>query len=252
MTHIKLSEISTKAAVGISKDEAKKRLTEISKEIAELKDKLMAQNDKNLLIVMQGMDSSGKDSAVNAAFERCSPVGLQAYSFRKPTDEEMAHDFLWRVHKQAPQKGEISVFLRSHYEDILIQRVHGWIDEERVKQRMQAINQWEHLLQFDNNTTVLKFYLHMSYDKQADELMERVLEREKHWKHNDGDWDERGHWDAYMKAYEYAINNSSIPWNIIPVDNRWYKNYAVAQKILETLKSMNLSYPELKTSREWI
>lgn len=251
MAHIKLSEISTQAAMGISKSEARKKLKEISKEIAEQKEMLMAQNDKNLLIVMQGMDSSGKDSAVSAAFGRCTPVGMQTYSFKKPTEEEMAHDFLWRVHKQAPRKGEIAVFLRSHYEDILIQRVHGWIDEERVTQRMEAINAWERLLQFDNNTTVLKFYLHMSFEKQAEELMERIVEKEKHWKHNDGDWEEREHWDAYMNAYEYAINNSTTPWHIIPVDNRWYKNYAIAQKILETLKGMNLSYPELETNREW-
>lgn len=251
MGSIKLSEMSTEAAEGITKSEAKKKLKKISKEIANQKEMLMAQNDKNLLIVMQGMDSSGKDSAVEAAFGRCTPVGMRTYSFKKPTDEEMAHDFLWRVHQQAPRKGEIAVFLRSHYEDILIQRVHGWIDEERVAQRMEAINAWEQLLQFDNNTTVLKFYLHMSFEKQAVELMERVVEKEKHWKHNDGDWDERQHWGAYMNAYEYAINSSTIPWHIIPVDNRWYKNYAIALKILETLEGMNLSYPELETDREW-
>lgn len=250
MSSIKISNLPTKASEGLSKKEAEKSLDKIAREIADYKEMLMADGGKSLLIVMQGMDSSGKDSAIKKAFQYCSPVGLGAYSFKKPTDEEMNHDFLWRVHRQTPQKGEVKVFLRSHYEDILIQRVHGWIDMDRVKFRMKAINQFEELLQVDANTTVLKFFLNISYETQEKELMQRVQESDKHWKHNDGDWNEREHWAEYMKAYEYVLNESDIPWNVIPVDDRWYKNYAIAKRILATLKDMNLSYPKLETDRE--
>lgn len=250
MGKIELSKISTKAPDNITEEEADKKLVEIADDIEKYQERLLADGKQSLLVVMQGMDSSGKDSAIRKAFHYCSPVGISAYSFKKPTDEEMNHDFLWRVHKQAPEKGKIKVFLRSHYEDILIQRVHKWIDMDRVKFRMEAINNFEKLLQVDNNTTILKFYLHISKETQEKELMQRVEEDDKHWKHNDGDWEEREHWDKYMEAYEYALNNSDIPWNIIPVDDRWYKNYAIAEKILETLKGMNLSYPPLETERE--
>lgn len=250
MSSIKLKDISTKAPKGIVKDTAKKKLEKIQEEIAEYHDKFIADGSKSLLVIFQGMDSSGKDSAVAASFRSCSPIGLSAYSFKKPTPEEMGHDFLWRVHKQAPGKGQIKVFLRSHYEDVLIQRVHKWIDMDRVKKRLKSINHFEELLTYDNNTTILKFYMHLSKDQQEIELMQRVEESDKHWKHNDGDWEQREYWDDYMEAYEDVLNESDIPWNIIPVDDRWYKNYAVAEKILETLKGMDLKYPPLETELE--
>lgn len=250
MSYIKLSEISTKAPAGITEEEADKEMEDITKEIEDYQEKLYAEGKQSLLVVLQGMDSSGKDSATKKAFKECSPIGLSAYSFKKPSEEEMKHDFLWRVHKHAPEKGEIQVFLRSHYEDILVQRVHHWIDDTRAAMRMEAINAWEKLLQFDNNTTILKCYLHLSKEQQEIELMQRIDEEKKHWKHNDGDWGERAYWNKYMEYYEYAINNSVIPWEIIPVDDRWYKNYAIAKKILETLKKMNPQFPPLDTERE--
>jgi polyphosphate kinase 2 (PPK2 family) len=166
------------------------------------------------------------------------------HSFKKPSDEQFAHDFLWRVHQNCPEKGMIQIFNRSHYEDILVQRVHGWIDEERVQKRMDAINAFEDLLQFDNNTLILKFYLHISYEQQEVELQQRLDEAEKYWKHNDGDWEQRKYWDKYMTCYEYAINNSTIPWHIIPVDSRWYRDYTMSKIVMDELENLNMKYPK--------
>jgi polyphosphate kinase 2 (PPK2 family) len=168
-------------------------------------------------------------------FSDCTIAGLDLVSFKKPTEEEFAHDFLWRVHRWVPQKGMLTIFNRSHYEDILIQRVHGWIDMERVQKRMNAINAFEDLLQFDNNTKIFKFYMHISKEEQLVQLQERIDDPEKRWKHNDGDWKEREHWDQYMEAYEYAINNSTTPWHICPVDQRWYRNYFIAKTLADNL-----------------
>ncbi len=242
---IKLSEISTKAPEGLTKKGLKKQTEKIAKEIARLQDILNAQKKHSLLIVLQGMDSSGKDGTTANVFKYCGPVGLSAYGFKKPTDEELAHDFLWRVHKLAPAKGEIKVFNRSHYEDVLIQRVHKWIDEDRVNSRFDAINAWEKLLINDNGTTILKFYLHLSYERQGEKLQERIDDPEKQWKHNPGDWEERKLWDKYRDAYEDVINRSEVPWIIAPVDQRWYRNYFIGSKILEALQSLDLKKPGL-------
>jgi polyphosphate kinase 2 (PPK2 family) len=178
-------------------------------------------------------------------FSHTSPTMISAYSFKKPTDLEFDHDFLWRINQQSPKKGCTKIFVRSHYEDILIQRVHGWIDEKRVDLRMESINAYEKLLQKDNNTLIMKFFLHLSKDRQKEKLIERIEIPRKNYKHNDGDWEERQHWDKYMAAYEDAINRSDIPWYIVPSNQRWYRNYFVATEILKTLKQLNLSYPPL-------
>lgn len=215
-------------------------------EIADLQYKMMAEKKHSLLVVFQGMDSSGKDGATKNVFGECGPAGVNVFPFKKPTEEEFAHDFLWRAHKIVPAKGKIHVFTRSHYEDILIQRVHRWIDEEHVAKRIAAINAFEELLVFDNNTTILKFYLHLSKDRQKEKLQERIDLPRKQWKHNANDWKEREHWDRYMECYEDAINRcNSIPWIICPADQRWYRNYFVAQKVLEVLRAMNPQFPPL-------
>ncbi len=247
---IKLSDISTKAPKGTDEKETRKELGKIAKRIEDLQSIMYAQGKYSFLVVFQGMDSSGKDGATREVFKYCSPSGVSAHSFKKPTDEEFSHDFLWRISKQAPQKGHIKVFIRSHYEDILIQRVHKWIDEDRVTKRIEAINAWENLLQFDNNTIVLKFYMHLSKERQLEKLTERIETPRKQFKHNDGDWEERKYWDDYRAAYEDAINRSSIPWIIAPVDQRWYRNYFIATKVLEALESLDLQYPKLKTENE--
>lgn len=242
---IKLSEISTTPPKGYNKKETKEKTNDLAKRIGELQEMLYAEGKHNLLIVFQGMDSSGKDGSTRAAFERCSPAGVRFQAFKKPTEEEFAHDFLWRAHKVAPAKGEIVIFNRSHYEDILIQRVHGWISEEHVEKRMNAINAFEELLQFDNNTTILKFYMHLSYERQGEKLQERIDDPSKNWKHNPGDWEERKLWDEYRAAYEDAINKSSVPWHIVPVDSRSYRNYCISKIICETLENLNIQLPVL-------
>ena len=243
---INLSKIPTRAPENLTKEKARAITKKRCKEIGALQNLLIAEGKHSLLLVFQGMDGSGKDGAGRNLFKYCTPANINIYSFKKPTDEEFAHDFLWRVHKRTPGKGEIAVFNRSHYEDILIQRVHGWITESRVRKRMAAINAFEELLQFDNNTKVLKFYLHISKEQQAIELQQRIDEPEKHWKHNDNDWKEREHWDAYRKCYEYAINNSTIPWHVVGVDQRWYRDYQMSGIILKALKSLKMQYPPLE------
>ena len=242
---IKLKDFSTRAPEDFDKKKAKKKLDAMAREIGELSRVLEAQKKHNLLLVFQGMDTSGKDGATRNVFQYCSPSVVNAYSFKKPTDEEFAHDFLWRVHKQTPAKGTIQVFIRSHYEDILIQRVHKWINEDVVSERIQAINAFERLLEKDNHTKVMKFYMHLSNGKQLEKLQERIDDPEKQWKHNPGDWEERKQWDQYMYCYEDAINRSEIPWIIAPVDQRWYRNYFIAEKVLEQLRALNLEKPVL-------
>lgn len=243
---IKLSEIPTTPPEGTNKKEIRALTKDYAKRIAELQEIMYAEGKHSLLVVFQGMDSSGKDGSTASTFGRCSPAGVRFKPFKKPTEEEFAHDFLWRAHKAVPQKGEIVIFNRSHYEDILIQRVHKWIDEERVTKRINAINAFEELLVFDNNTTVLKFYMHLSHARQGEKLQERIDDPEKNYKHNPGDWEERKLWDKYMFCYEDAINRSSIPWHIIPVDSRSYRNYMIAKIVCETMEAMNLALPKLE------
>lgn len=246
---IKLSEISTKAPEGFKKQDIKKKTEKIAERIGDLLEMMKAGKKHSILIVFQGMDSSGKDGASRKVFKFCSPTSVHAYGFKKPTDKEFAHDFLWRVHKQVPAKGEIKIFNRSHYEDVLIQRVHKWIDEDKVTKRIAAINAFEELLVMDNNTTILKFYMHLSKERQLEKLQERVDVERKKWKHSDGDWEQREHWDEYMRCYEDVINRSSIPWHIAPVDDRFYRDYFIASKVLETLEGFNMEWPALESER---
>jgi PPK2 family polyphosphate:nucleotide phosphotransferase len=243
---IKLSEIPTRAPESLSKKEAKNITKENCKRIGELQHVLYAEEKRSVLVILQGMDGSGKDGAVRKVFRYCSPTGIKVHGFKKPTEEEFEHDFLWRVHKQVPQKGMFQIFNRSHYEDILIQRVHKWIDEVTVEKRMAAINSFEELLKFDNNTHIFKFYMHLSQDQQKLELQERIDDPTKHWKHNPGDWEEAKLWDEYMKCYEYAINNSKVPWHIIPVDQRWYRDYTISNIMVKELESLNMQLPGFK------
>lgn len=245
MRNIKLSKISTRAPKGAQKEEYEERTIELYKKIGRLQHILYAEKKHSVLIIFQGMDASGKDGATKNVFSETSPQGIYVEAFKKPTEEEMNHDFLWRIHRFAPEKGFIQIFNRSHYEDILVQRVHKWIDEDRVAKRMQAINAFEQLLKFDNNTTIIKFYMHISKAKQLEELKERLEEPDKNWKHNPSDWEERKHWDEYIKAYEYAFNNSEIPWHIVPVDQRWYRNYFIADVIVTELEKLNMQLPLL-------
>jgi PPK2 family polyphosphate:nucleotide phosphotransferase len=247
MSRIILSEIATGPPAGVDENEMEKEADDFREEIEDLQEVMRAQSKYSLLVVMQGMDASGKDSAISKVFSKVAPGGIQVRAFKRPTDLEMSHDFLWRVHQHVPSKGMIQVFNRSHYEDVLIQRVHRWVSEETVYRRFDHINNFEKLLQ-DNHTTVIKFYLHISKEQQLKELDERKTDPEKHYKHNENDYKEREHWDDYMKAYEDVFLHCSpeIPWHIIPSDENWYKEYCMSKVILEAMRKMDLSYPPLR------
>jgi PPK2 family polyphosphate:nucleotide phosphotransferase len=245
---IKLADIPTRAPKHLEKDQVKEELKDMADKIGELQNRLYANKKHSLLVVLQGMDGTGKDSTTRALFDKCSPSGVQATAYKKPTEEEFAHDFLWRIHKQVPEKGMVKIFNRSHYEDILIQYVHGWIDDKKRDLRMKSINTFEETLQYDANTVIVKFYMHMSPDEQHKQLMERVEDPEKYWKHNDGDWEERKLWDKYRDAYDYVLNNSSIPWTILPCDQEWYRNYVAAKTVIAALEKLDMGYPPLNST----
>ena len=243
---IQLSKISTLPPEGYDKTAFKHKSKSYARRIAKLQEMFFANGDRAMLVVFQGMDTSGKDGSTRETFKYCSPNGVHSISFKKPTELEFSHDFLWRIHNAAPPKGKIHVFNRSHYEDILIQHVHSWIDDEKRDRRMRAINDFERLLVEDNNTIIIKCYLHISHERQHEKLVERQQEEDKFWKFNPADLEERQHWHKYMSAYEYALNQSDIPWHIIPSDSRTYRNYCCAKLICETLESLNMSWPPLE------
>lgn len=243
---IVLSEISTRAPKGWDKGTYKEKLAELVIELDELQNLLFASSTHGILIVIQGMDASGKDGLIKDVFGKMNPQGVKVQSFKSPTTKELAHDFLWRVHSECPAKGEIKVFNRSHYEDILITRVHRWISDETAQDRIKAINDFEELL-IRNNTLVLKFYLHISPEEQQERLMERLTIPRKMWKYNKQDLEEAKRWETYMHYYEAAINNcNKVPWEVVPSDQNWVKSYTIASKLVETMKSLQLSYPGLK------
>ncbi len=245
---IKLKDFSTKAPESANKEQIEKATKDLQKRFAELQNRLIASKKHGLLIILQGMDGSGKDGSTKALFNEASPINVSVTSYKKPTEEEFAHDFLWRCHKVAPAKGHISVFIRSHYEDVLVQRVNKWIDEDKAAFRMKAINNFEELLQKDSNTVIVKFYMHLSKDRQLEKLEERLNEPEKYWKHNDGDWETRKQWDAYIDAYEDVLNKCAEPaWRIVPADQNWYRNYFIIKEVVDVLEKLDLQYPPLET-----
>ena len=248
MPKIKLKDIDTRAPKKLHKENLKKETVKLKMKIEELQNLLYAESKHALLIVLQGMDASGKDGVSKNVFDSVNPMGCRVIPFKKPTELEMKHDFLWRVHQQVPEKGMIYIFNRSHYEDVLIQRVHKWIDEKTVKQRFEHINNFEKLL-IQNGTTILKFYMHICPEEQLERLNERLSDPTKMWKHNAADLKERELWPEYMKAYEDVFANceEAAPWNIIPSDQNWYKEYLIAKKVAETLQSLKMKFPGLKT-----
>jgi PPK2 family polyphosphate:nucleotide phosphotransferase len=217
------------------------------REIGELQYKMYAQQKYSLLIVFQGTDASGKDGLTRGLLRYCNPIGIKIKSFKKPTKEEFAHDFLWRVHEVAPAKGNIQIFIRSHYEDILVPSVEGYFTKEIIAARFGLINDFEKLLEH-NGTRVLKFFLNVSPEAQEERLMERVQMGEKHWKHKDGDWVNRKKFDQYMAVYEKIFQEcNEIPWHIVPADKNWQKLYYVATEVLKTLRNLELEWPDLQS-----
>ncbi len=242
-----LSDISTKAPKEFDKKETKELTAKLVLELDELQNVLYAQGKHSVLIVLQGLDASGKDGVIRKVLGQMNPQGVKVQSFKAPTEEELAHDFLWRIHKHTPEKGMIQIFNRSHYEDVLITRVHDWCDDATATLRFDAINDFEELLFLNNNTQILKFYLHISRDEQKERLEERMRDPTKEWKYNPKDKEEAKLWDKYMEMYEDVfVNCSTLPWTIVPADQNWYKEFLVAKTLVETLKNLNMSYPKLK------
>jgi PPK2 family polyphosphate:nucleotide phosphotransferase len=243
----KLKEISTRAPEGWDKQETKEKLAVLLQELDELQNLLYAESKHSLLVIIQGMDASGKDGVIRNVFGKLNPQGVLVRSFKTPTAEELAHDFLWRIHAHAPAKGVLQLFNRSQYEDILITRVHKWIDDKTAKRRMEAINDFERLLTEHNDTTILKFYLHISPEEQKQRLDERIKNPAKQWKYNADDFKEARLWDEYMKMYEDCFEYcNEVPWTIVPTDQNWYKEYLIASTVRDALKALKMQYPGLK------
>jgi PPK2 family polyphosphate:nucleotide phosphotransferase len=247
----RLKEISTAPGKSTDKKEIKKETASLLKKLDELQNLLYAESKHAVLVIIQGMDASGKDGVINNVFGQLNPQGVQVQSFKAPTDEEKSHDFLWRVHIQAPARGQIQIFNRSHYEDVLITRVHGWCDDATALKRFEAINDFEKLLGVHNDTVIFKFYLHVSHEEQQERLHERIEEPRKQWKYNENDFAEAKLWDKYMQMYEDVFENcNAIPWTIVPADKNWYKEYIVAKTVVAALEELHMKYPSINDKTE--
>ena len=229
-----------------SKEDAVAETEEMTRRLSELQRVFYADGRHSLLVVLQGMDTGGKDGTIRHVFGPMNPQGVRVTSFKRPTDEELAHDYLWRIHSRVPPKGMIGIFNRSHYEDVLIVRVHNMVPKREVERRYRQINDFEKYLS-ENGVTILKFCLHISKGEQKERFLSRLDRADKQWKFNAGDLSERKYWSRYQGAYAKAVSECSTswaPWHVIPADRKWYRNYAIARIVLETLEGMKLRYPE--------
>ena len=241
-----LNEISTKAPKDFDKKETKEKTARLLKELNRLQNLLYAEAKHSVLVILQGMDASGKDGAIKKVLGQINPLGIVVSSFKKPTKEELKHDFLWRIHQHAPEKGMIAVFNRSQYEDVLITRVHKWCDDATAEKRFDAINDFEELLALHNSTLLFKFYLHISPEEQQERFKERMDDPEKSFKYNENDFKEAELWEQYMQMYEDVFENcNAIPWTIVPSDQNWYKEYIIAKTLVDGLNGLNMKYPQL-------
>ena len=228
-----------------TKQAGEKQTSQVNKRLEELQEMLWADGRHRLLVVLQAMDTGGKDGTIRKVFEGVNPVGVRVASFKTPTSPELAHDYLWRVHPHVPGDGEITVFNRSHYEDVLVVRVHNVVPQSQWEKRYRHLVEFERLLT-DEGTTIVKFFLHISKDEQRLRLQARIDDPTKHWKFSMGDLDERQHWDDYQRAYEEALSNTSTsfaPWYVVPADRKWYRDLVVSTVLVEILEKMELRYP---------
>lgn len=229
-----------------NKLQAQKRLEELNYEVEALQELLYAEHKHRVLVVLQAMDTGGKDGTIRHVFEGVNPQGVKVASFKVPTREELDHDYLWRVHKQTPGKGEIVIFNRSHYEDVLVVRVHKLVPKKVWALRYEQINEFERLL-YEEGTTILKFFLHIDLKEQKERLQARLDDPNKQWKFSLGDLEERKLWPEYTKAYEDVLNKTSTkwaPWYIVPANRKWYRNLVVASIMVDALKRLDMSYPQ--------
>lgn len=243
---IRLKDISTRAPKEADKHSTKKETEKLQKKLEKLQNLLYAESKHAVLIILQGMDASGKDGAIKHVFSGVNPQGVSVKSFKAPTADELAHDFLWRIHAYAPAIGMIRIFNRSQYEDVLVTRVHGWCDDETALRRFRAINHFETLLRDHNNTVILKFYLHISPEEQEERLNERRSNPAKSWKYNANDFREANLRDRYIQCYEDVFEHcNEVPWTLVPADQNWYKEYLIAQTLVNALESLDMQYPVL-------
>jgi PPK2 family polyphosphate:nucleotide phosphotransferase len=244
---VKLSHLSTSDHDGFAdKDAAEPVLAKHRQQLSDLQDVFYASQKKALLIVLQGMDTAGKDGTISHIFSGINPQGCDVAAFKVPTLLEARHYFLWRCQVQTPPRGMIMIFNRSHYEDVLSPRVHGLINAKTARERMQDINKWEESLA-GNDVAVVKFFLHISHAEQTRRLQSRIDDPDKHWKLSPADFEERQFWDKYTTAYEDILTHTSkkhAPWFVIPSDNKWFRNVAISQILVEVMKGMNLKYPK--------
>jgi PPK2 family polyphosphate:nucleotide phosphotransferase len=242
----KLSSIDPSDTQGLEEDEnVEKREKKNRKRMAALQERLFAEGKRSLLLVLQAMDTGGKDSTIREVFKGVNPQGCRVNGFKAPTAHELAHDFLWRVHHVVPARGMIGIFNRSHYEDVLIVRVHGWASPEEIEARYEHINRFEALLA-GSGTRILKVMLHISKDYQLERLRRRLENPDSHWKFNPGDLKERALWDEYQHVYEIALNRCSsevAPWYAIPAENQWFRNLVITELIADTLEDMDPQFP---------
>ncbi|PQV64534.1 polyphosphate:nucleotide phosphotransferase, PPK2 family [Abditibacterium utsteinense] len=245
---VRLKDIDTggKGAYN-SKEETFERLKTLETQLAKLQERLYAEHKRSLLIVLQATDTGGKDGATKRLFTGVNPAGIQVTSFKAPSDLELSHDFLWRIHGAAPPRGMIGVWNRSHYEDVLITRVHGLIDQKTAQKRFESINNFEQML-VENGTVILKFFLHISKKEQKERLQARLDNPEKNWKFNPGDLKERALWSDYQDAYQDVLNHCSTenaPWNIVPADHKWARDIALCESVTAALEEMNPQFPKV-------
>ena len=228
-------------------DDAKAQTADDAERIDELQDRLYAEGRRSLLVILQGTDTSGKDGTIRRVFNATGPLGVSVTAFRRPSEDERAHDFLWRAHVAAPRRGTIGIFNRSHYEDVLVAKVRKLAPADEIERRYDQINAFERML-CQNGTTILKFMLHISKDEQKERLQARLDDPTKNWKFNPSDLDDREHWDDYQEAYETMLSRCSTdwaPWHVVPADRKWVRNAAIATIVKGTLEAMNPQYPEV-------
>src|SRR5215210_5670972 len=243
---IRLADYDTSDTDAVDREESMRELASLNERIAELQARLYAEESRGVLVVLQGIDAAGKDSTVKHVFRGTNPQGVRVHTFKEPTPEEAAHDFLWRYHADAPAMGMIHVFNRSHYEDVLVVRVKGLIEEERWRSRYDSINDFERMLARER-IVIVKFFLNISKDAQLERFRERLEREDKHYKFSANDVRERRNWDAYQEAYEDAVNLTSTPWApwyVIPSDCKWYRNLVVARIVEATLRAMDPCWPQ--------
>ncbi len=243
---VHLKDYDPDFTAGWDKDDAKKEEQKLEARLADLQEKLYAQHTQSLLVVLQAMDAGGKDSTIKKVFDSVNPQGVQVTSFKAPTADELAHDFLWRVHQHTPGKGYIGIFNRSHYEDVLVVRVNGLVQRKVWQARYERINEFERQL-FDSGTRILKFYLHISKDEQKERLQDRLDRPDKWWKFSIDDLPVREQWDHYMDAFEDVLtkcNTEYAPWYIVPANHKWYRDIVITRALVETLEDMKVAFPK--------